>query len=71
MPEQLIPVDPIKPEVTVDEYKRVLEVGRIRMSALTPEELEQLRKIMSSQVLDHFLVMSLSSRTEVGNTSVT
>ena len=58
MAEQLVPVDPIKPEVTVDEYKRVLEVGRIRMSALTPEELEQLRKIMSIQVLDHLLVMS-------------
>ena len=41
------------------------------MSALTPEELDQLREIIKSQALDHLLVMSLSSRTEVGNTSVT
>ncbi len=50
---------------------KVLEVGKILMPALTPEELEQLRKIMSSQALDHLLVMSLSSRSDVGNTSVT
>ena len=71
MAEQLVPVDPFKPEVTVDDVKRVLEVGKILMSALTPEELDQLREIMKSQALDHLLVMSLSSRTEVRNTSVT
>ena len=71
MAEQLVLADPIKPEVTVEDVKRVLEVGKILMSALTPEELDQLREIMKSQALDHLLVMSLSSRAEVGNTSVT
>ena len=71
MAEQLTPADPVKPEVTVEDVKRVLEVGKILMSALTPEELDQLREIMKSQALDHLLVMSLSSRSEVGNTSVT
>jgi hypothetical protein len=71
MAEQLNSSDTIQPEVTVEDVKRVLEVGKILMSALTPEELDQLREIMKSQALDHLLVMSLSSRTEVGNTSVT
>ena len=71
MAEQLNSPDTIQPEVTVEDVKRVLEVGKILMSALTPEELDQLREIMKSQALDHLLVMSLSSRTEVGNTSVT
>ena len=71
MAEQLNSPDTIQPEVTVEDVKRVLEVGKILMSALAPEELDQLREIMSSQALDHLLVMSLSSRTEVGNTSVT
>jgi len=71
MAEQLNSPDTIQPEVTVEDVKRVLEVGKILMSALTPEELDQLREIMKSQALDHLLVMSLSSRSEVGNTSVT
>jgi hypothetical protein len=71
MAEQLNSPDTIQPEVTVEDVKRVLEVGKILMSALTPEELDQLREIMKSKALDHLLVMSLSSRTEVGNTSVT
>jgi hypothetical protein len=71
MAEQLKSPDTIQPEVTVEDVKRVLEVGKILMSALTPEELDQLREIMKSQALDHLFVISLSSRTEVGNTSVT
>jgi hypothetical protein len=71
MAEQLNSPDTIQPEVTVEDVKRVLEVGNILMSALTPEELDQLREIMKSQALDHLLVMSLSSRSQVGNTSVT
>ena len=71
MAEQLNSPDTIQPEVTVEDVKRVLEVGKILMSALTPEELDQLREIMKSQALDHLLVMSLSSRSQVGNTSVT
>jgi hypothetical protein len=71
MAEQLKSPDTIQPEVTVEDVKRVLEVGKILMSALTPEELDQLREIMKSQALDHLLVMSLSSRSQVGNTSVT
>lgn len=71
MAEQLINSNPVKAEVTVEDVKRVLEVGRILMSALTPEELDQLREIMSSQGLDHLLVMSLSSSSKIGNTSVT
>ena len=52
MAEQLVPADPIKPEVTVEDVKRVLEVGRILLAALTPQELDQLQQIMSSQMVD-------------------
>jgi hypothetical protein len=38
---------------TIGETNRVLEVVRILMSTLTPEELDQLREIMSSLALDH------------------
>ena len=71
MAEQLNSPDTIQPEVTVEDVKRVLEVGKILMSALTPEELDQLREIMKSHALDHLLVMSLSSRSDIGYTSVT
>jgi hypothetical protein len=43
MAEQLINSNPVKTEVTVEDVKRVLEVGRILLAALTPEELDQLQ----------------------------
>jgi hypothetical protein len=33
---------PTQPQVTVHEVNRVLEVGRLLLSVLTPEELEEL-----------------------------
>lgn len=35
-------------EVTVDDVNRILEVGRILMSVLTQEELEDLKKILGN-----------------------
>ena len=63
--------DPALPTVTVDEVNRVLEVGRILLAVLTPEELDQLRQIMSSQVVDKLNANSLLSKAESGNTGVT
>ena len=71
MAEQLVPVDPFKPEVTVDDVKRVLEVGRILLAALTPQELDQLQQIMSSQMVDELNISSVYSEAELGNTGVT
>ena len=71
MSEQLVPADPIKPEVTVDDVKRVLEVGRILLAVLTPQELDQLQQIMSSQMVDELNISSLFSEAELGNTGVT
>ena len=71
MAEQLVPADPIKPEVTVDDVKRVLEVGRILLAVLTPQELDQLQQIKSSQMVDGLNISSLYSEAELGNTGVT
>ena len=59
MAEQLVLADPIKPEVTVDDVKRVLEVGRILLAVLTPQELDQLQQIKSSQMVDELNISSL------------
>ena len=71
MAEQLVPADPIKPEVTVEDVKRVLEVGRILLAVLTPQELDQLQQIMSNQMVDEINISSLYSEAELGNTGVT
>ena len=34
--------------ITVEEVNRVLEVGRLLFSALTPEEIEELQKLLLS-----------------------
>ena len=36
-------------QITVEEVKRVLEVGKILFSVLTPEEIEELQKLLSSK----------------------
>ena len=36
------------PTVTVEEVNRLLEVGRLLFSVLTPEEIKQLEKLLSS-----------------------
>lgn len=37
---------PIKPKVTIEEVNRVLEVGRLLLSVLTEEELQELQRVM-------------------------
>lgn len=49
-----------EPEVTLDEVNRLLEVGKILATVLTPEELEWLSSI--------FLA---SDHSEIGNAGVT
>lgn len=71
MAEHLVPADPIKPEVTVEDVKRVQEIGRILLAVLTPQELDQLQQIMSSQMVDELNISSLFSEAELGNTGVT
>jgi hypothetical protein len=71
MAEQLNPSNPIKPEVTDEDVKRVLEIGRILLAVLTPQELDQLQQIMSSQMVDELNISSLFSEAELGNTGVT
>jgi len=71
MAEQLNSPDTIQPEVTVEDVKRVLEVGRILLAVLTPQELDQLQQIMSSQMVDELNISSLYSEAELGNTGVT
>jgi hypothetical protein len=59
--------------VTVEEVNRLLDVGRLLLSVLTSEELDQLQQILSSQVIDELITLQLSSKSEseMGNASVT
>ena len=52
---------PTKPEVTVEEVNRVLEVGRLLFSVLTEEEIAELQRILSYS----------SEEPGIGNTGVT
>jgi hypothetical protein len=52
---------PEKHRVTIEDVNRVLEVGRLLLSVLTPEELDQLKKELSNN----------HTQSEIGNTSVT
>lgn len=51
----------VTPKVTVDEVNRVLEVGRLLLSVLTPEELQQLKEVLSND----------GPQNKLGNTGVT
>ena len=50
-----------KPQVTIEEVNRVLEVGRLLFSVLTEEEKEELIRLLSTP----------SSKNEIGNAGVT
>jgi len=47
--------------ITIEEVNRVLEIGRLLLSVLTPEELNQLEQILNGQ----------PSGLDIGNTGVT
>lgn len=42
--------DQIEKQITAEEANRVLEVGRLLFSVLTPEEVEELQKLLSFAV---------------------
>jgi hypothetical protein len=71
MAERVSISDPALPMMTVEDVKRVLEVGCILLAVLTPQELDQLQQIMSSQMVDELNISSLLSEAELGNTGVT
>ena len=48
-------------KVTVEEVNRVLEVGRLLFSVLTPEEIEDLQRMLSKS----------NARDQIGNPGVT
>ncbi len=59
--------------VTIEEVNRVVEVGRLLLSVLTPEELDQLQHLLNSQSIEGIFNTSTAStgETEIGNTGVT
>jgi hypothetical protein len=52
---------PTDQQVTVQEVNRVLEVGRLLLSVLSKEELEELRSLLAKNLAD----------TKIGNVGVT
>ena len=52
----------IQPKVTIEDVNRVLEVGRLLLSVLTPEEIEEFQALLIGEPLTEL---------EIGNTGVT
>lgn len=59
--------------VTIEEVNRVLEVGRLLLSVLTPEELEQLQQLLNDQPITSLFKTPTASTADakIGNTGVT
>lgn len=65
---RVIPGD--ETEISVEEVNRVLEVGRLLLSVLTPDELEELASLCERSA-SYSLSTDLVSPLVIGNTSVT
>jgi hypothetical protein len=59
-----------KPTDVTEELNRLLEIGRLLASVLTPEEIQSLR-ILLEQIEEGKEPLPLSRKVEIGNTSVT
>jgi hypothetical protein len=70
MVEQAIGTLNPETQVTVEEVKRVLEVGRLLLSVLTPKELEELQSL-GGLFLSKPIPVDQSYTSEIGNTGVT
>lgn len=59
--------------VTIEEVNRVVEVGRLLLSVLTPEELDHLQQLLNNQSIDSLFNTTTASTAnmEIGNTGVT
>jgi hypothetical protein len=55
--------------LTIEEVNRVLEIGRLLHSVLTPEEIESLYYLLNNQKT--FQASGCNRETEIGNTGVT
>ncbi len=59
--------------VTIEDVNRLLDTGRLLLSVLTPEELDQFQQLMDSHVIENQFIDLSSSKcdSEIGNTGVT
>ena len=53
--------DSSKPDVTVDDVNRVLDIGRLLLSVLAEEEIKELHRLINAE----------TTEVELGNMSVT
>jgi hypothetical protein len=70
MVEQLEQANLLEPTVSIEEVNRVLEVGRILLSVLTPEELNELR-VLYFVDLNQSIPSNHQTKSRIGNTGVT
>ena len=70
MAEEVSKTPHSEPRVSVEEVERILVIGRLLLSVLTPEELEELQSLGG---LSHSnsIPVDLSSTSEISNTGVT
>ena len=57
-----------RPTITIEEVNRILEVGRLLLSVLTQEEMDELQALLYGEP---FPFLEDSVEPEIGNTSVT
>jgi hypothetical protein len=62
MSEENTTQNPSQDQVTINEVNRVLEVGRLLLSVLTPEEIEELQALLIGETFTEL---------EIGNIDVT
>jgi len=67
MVEQRVEPEFRESTVTVEDVQRVLELGRILLSALTAEELGQLRILLNGEMLEEEKVTPASLDAKVGS----
>jgi len=70
MVEQVEKTHSSEPPISLDDVKRVLEVGRILLSVLTLEELDELR-VLYFVDLNQSIPSNHQTKSSIGNTGVT
>lgn len=67
MVEHRVEQDIQEVSVTVEDVQRVLELGRILLSVLTPEEIEQLQILLNVEIPEGEKVTLVSLDVETGS----
>ena len=68
MKRQLLQKKQLNIKVTVEDVNRVLEVGRLLLSVLTPEEIEELTRLSGNKI--HHAAARDVNQVQISNTGI-